>query len=100
MSKIKQRLLLIPETSIEGFCYPFAENLLKKLKQLRDEGRIFKDEKESGNFRETTKIAEAVMKNLIKQIDYSSTEPDSVSISEIDILIKTSEEFLAIFQKK
>jgi len=83
-------MLLIQTTSIEGFSYAFTENLLKKLKELKADDRIFKS---TGAL---TDIANSVLTHLSNQlnVDISGYQ------QEIDSGIETAEEFLAIFQKK
>jgi hypothetical protein len=88
MKETKQ--LLIQVDSIEGFSYAFTENLLKKLKELQVEGRLFES---NGT---PTDIANSISSHLGNQLHICTPE----GRQEIDGFIKTVEEFLLIFQKK
>jgi len=88
--KLEQKQLLIPADQVMNeFCYNFANALLEKLKELRDEDRI-------GGIHKFTDIGGAVSESLSKQISYlyALNVP-----GDCNDLIKTAEEFLAIFEK-
>ncbi|OGZ32646.1 MAG: hypothetical protein A3H02_01090 [Candidatus Niyogibacteria bacterium RIFCSPLOWO2_12_FULL_41_13] len=91
----KQERLLDPDVIAE-FPYKFCKALLEKLKELKRTNRIFVGE-ENSQCPTTTTIADLVIRHLTNKLLYPL---DYKSSYNIDGLIKTAEEFLAIFEKK
>jgi len=88
---MKQKLSLkinIPETVINGFCYPFTKALLEKLKLLLQEGRI--DEEYSRD-----DVVDAILSYLQKQLRINNVSPN---VSGAKKIITAAEEFLSIFE--
>lgn len=109
MNKQRARLKLNRET-ISGFCLPFAEALLEKLKALKAEGKIFEgddedDKDDNDEYRKLTPIAGIVLGYLVNQIDFADQylslgRKMDASANLIDQIVRVSEEFLAIFRKE
>jgi len=86
---------------INGFSLCFSGKLLKKLKKIRSEGKIFKGEDDCG----ITKITSSVLAHLAQQMkgelqDLIESQMQIITTDEIDEVISTTEEFLAIFKEK
>lgn len=89
MDKILQELKLQQDV-ITGFSFSFSSALLQKLKELRDENRVF--EKDSARM---TEIANVVMYHLDNQIPTGISCPQDMA--EINNVISICEEFLLVF---
>jgi len=95
-------LKLDPSSTINGFNFSFTSMLLGKLKKLIEEGRLSQHEIVEANRIELTPIAEMVLVRLFEQIPLCvgwSGQGCSISKREIDNLIATTTEFLAIFEE-
>jgi hypothetical protein len=103
MSEEQELKLLIPSHDvINSFCYAYSKALLKKLKELVKEDRIFvagnaESVRNKGMNTSTTDIANAVLTPLQEQINFSG---GGYNQAKVDKLIATAEEFLAIFEAK
>ncbi|MEF3691768.1 MAG: hypothetical protein V3574_01760 [Candidatus Moraniibacteriota bacterium] len=100
--QVQKHKIYIPDSVIDGFCYPFAKTLLLKLKALEKEDRIF-DKKSLENMSEgyfrLTKIADCVSMSLSTQIGFENNITQCRP-EEFQEFIETAEEFLAIFEIK
>lgn len=63
---MKDKKLLIQQEPIGEFCYPFAELLLRKLKELKRKENLFQKNSASSSF---TAIGKIVMQNLAIQLN-------------------------------
>jgi len=109
MKKQTQKLeFTLKKDVINGFSYSFTNSLLKKLKKLKEEDRIFVDgwkkaiEDERVSNINKTKIADLVIAYLVEQL-LGADLPDirkSHYPSDIDNLIEVCEEFLSIFSSE
>lgn len=77
---------------MDAFCWSYANALLQKLKELKQQNRVF----EKGD--KLTKIAHAVTHALYHQIDLGIAP--NINREELDIMIRDAEEYLSIFHKK
>lgn len=102
MSPEQEIKLVIPSDQVmDYFCYAHCKALLGKLKTLVKEDRVFvggevEARKSSNMNTTTTAIAQAVLSALHEQINFSGGD----NPPDVDRLIKTTEEFLAIFEAK
>lgn len=94
--------LSLEQDQITGFSYSFCVALLKKLKTLIEEDRVFVDGNESSmntNYNYSkTKIAGIVVYYLGEQI--SSERSSFGSFPEIEALVNQTDEFLACFTEE
>jgi hypothetical protein len=103
---MKQQLKVrLEQDVITGFSYSFTKALLGKLKQLKKEGRIFRDfegKEESDSMYSLTQIADSVLKHIDAQLGESSIYGGSCAATpdKVQQMIQTTEEFLAIFNEK
>jgi len=86
---------------INGFSLYFSRKLLEKLKKIRSEGKIYKGK----DGREITKITSSVLAHLAQQMkgelqNLIESRMQIITADEIDEVISTTEEFLAIFEEK
>lgn len=86
---------------VEGYCW----GLLNKLKQLQKENRIFEDkeaQKSNISYPRLTAIAIAVTTALCEQISFgiNLANGNSLKVSQVDEILKTTEEFLSILSKE
>ena len=109
MAKMRQLQLqlAIPEQAVmKGFCYAFSSKLLEKLKRLWIEGKVFLDhrraEENPKNPFSTYRLAFAVICHLDEQIKFHITiyQGEELCWNDLVSLIRTTEEFLAIFEKR
>lgn len=109
MNKQSQRLeLTLKQDVINGFSYSFTNSLLKGLKKLKKEDKIFEDgwgnaeEIEARDHRpsRTTGIACVVIEYLKQQLIISSYSAEKMLPTDVNNLITTSEEFLSIFSSE
>ena len=92
----KLKLLIPRDAIINGFCYSFAEALLKKLEHLVKVGGAFKEGKGSDDTTELTDIAYAVLQCLTAQIPSTASECTHMKPKKLDRYIATVKEFMAI----
>ncbi len=100
---MKNELLQIQETSIEGFSYSFTKCLLDKLKSLKSEDRLYnipiaEAEKEEETNPELSPIADSVLTLLTGQVHPANAFGRYVRPSELNPYMEMVEEVLAIFQ--
>ncbi|KKP67951.1 MAG: hypothetical protein UR66_C0009G0041 [Candidatus Moranbacteria bacterium GW2011_GWE1_35_17] len=99
-----QQEICIPDTAIDGFCYPFMKALLEKLKELEKKDRIFEEGLDKAlsmgiSSSRLTSIAQSVLDKICEQLGRNSVGP-SATPTKITDIIDLSEEFLAIFEIK
>lgn len=94
--------LMLEQDVINGFSYSFTKALLEKLLILKASNRIFKEELpgEKSSVDYITDIAHSVISYLISQVETTFSVSCTMSLDEINDLIKTTQEFLAIFEEK
>lgn len=100
---MKQELkLTLEQDQITGFSYSFCTALLKKLKKLIEENRVFVDGNDACTDRNynhnKTKIAGIVVSYLHEYVD--SERCQYGSLPEILELVAHTEEFLACFTEE
>jgi len=90
----EEKILLIPSHEVmNGFCYAYTKALLRKLIEMKVQGRVFS----TINPGWLTDTASAVCNELIKQISFE--EDDFIdNPGVVKHLIDTTKEFLAIFE--
>lgn len=100
---MKQKLVLSDDI-ITGFSYSFTSALLAKIKELEKENRIFEQGLEEAKKNESnnlgsplTLIAESTLCYLNEQIRCNE---EIGTPKDLAILIRCTEEFLAIFAEK
>lgn len=95
--KLEQKLHLVPQGPINGFCYPYCLCLFKTLKALEASKQVFEKEptvdKRSVRL---TALAENVLSALSGQVP-SVNISSSASVTEVQKAIQDTEEFLNIF---
>lgn len=106
------QLQINAQSVMTDFCYDYSEALLKKLNELREERRIFRDNKEAEyceeRYRDSganvtaglTPIASSVVDALCKQIAGFKVDSCRSRQDQVDAGIAVAEEFLAIFERK
>ncbi len=93
--------LLLREDVITGFSFSFTSALLKKLKELEKENRIFVASDMPDNCKHALiPIAFSIMHYLVEQTMYESGVTQNIEKKYPKDLIAHVEEFLAIFVEK
>ena len=95
---------------INGFSPSFSKALLKKLKALKEEDRIFREGWEQAHENgktlrasRLTEMAKYITVHLQTQLEYFSVTDTAINMAlatEIEELISFAEEFLAIFEEE
>ncbi len=99
----QQMKLTLCQDVITGFSYSFTKSLLEALKKLRSKGTLFEDgEIPPGDHSrmKPSPLTSTILYYLSKQTYGTGIGPDCASLTDIDTLIKTTEAFLAIFEKE
>ncbi len=111
-SAYQQQLSINSQAVMTHFCYGYCAALLKKLKALKVEGRIFEDAKYTQEVEEArqedgrncnvyiTDIASTVVNALREQVVGFRVDSNASLHNKVDEGIAVVEEFLAIFEKK
>ena len=104
MQRLKQMLIIEPKAVMNGFCYVYSLALLVKIQNLVADHRIFEDgnvydESELSIQLRLSDIGSATIYALSQQIPLEQVNFHSTSQNDINKILKTAEEFLAIFQK-
>jgi len=98
---MKETTIVISEESAKkSFCPYFTRQLIKKLKQLLNDGGLYARTCPNTDYSELTDIGRCVMTHLSRQVGLLSPEGvcvNTVNTEEqmVENLIKTAEEFLA-----
>ena len=105
MQKLKQILILEPKAVMNGFCYMYSLALFVKVQNLVASNNIFRgcdaDEKIEPTMQlQLSDIGSATIYALSQQISLGKNSFYNLSLNEINEMLETAEEFLAIFQKK
>ena len=106
MAKQIQIQLLLEDDVINGFSYSFTKTLLEKLKKLLEEGKAWDNQlitllDEPAKQVKLTPVATCVIVYLSKQLNNTPLSPEGYSTPlDMEMLKRTTEEFLAIFEKE
>ncbi len=84
------QLQIQAEAVISGFCWAYANALLQKLKELKEQKRIPMDYRDN-------KMVQQIVYELSQQVGADAPGVDEIFINAI---INYTEEYLAIFHKK
>ena len=92
---MKQELVIVPTAVMSDFCYSFSRALLEELQELKANDRVYQKQHTSS----PTQLAQVVIKHLADQLTLE-VDPGHLPPQQLDQLLSTAEEFLAIFSRK